>query len=324
MPEQSNHKVFLSSPQHAALGLLTLGAGLIAATPLGLIVGTVAYALGWIYLPDTKLFTNWLERRRRAAVEAEEERLLTEFNSRRNELLGSLQRERRERYATLVEVCRDIEEGAGRQSDAGTTGDSRMRKLDELMWTFLRLLAFEQSLRKYVAIEVQENLPQERKYAESDLAGLKQELAEKKAAQAADADAVQRLVDSRQELLDVLTKRCQRADQAQANLALVESELERLEQQIKLVRADAVARKNADALSARIDATVDHLEQTNRWLAEMDEFKDLTTDLPETSQRVGFDAVQPQLSLPAPPPVQPRGTSARLRPPSPLQGTQRR
>ena len=79
------------------------------------------------------------------------------------------------------------------------------------------------------------------------------------------------------------------------------SEEERLEQQIKLIRADAVASKNADVLSARIDASVQHLEQTNKWLSEMSEFKDLVGDLPPADMRIGFGAAAPQPGPPAMP-----------------------
>jgi hypothetical protein len=79
---------------------------------------------------------------------------------------------------------------------------------------------------------------------------------------------------------------------------LVVSEQERLDQQIKLLRADAVATKNAESLTARIDATVEHLDQTNKWISELDEFKDLVGDMPSTELRVGYQA-----SAPAPPPL---------------------
>src|SRR6266478_6123869 len=103
-------------------------------------------------------------------------------------------------------------------------------------------------------------------------------------------DARQRYLDSRQERLEVLRKRQQRIQQADENLALVVSEQDRLEQQIKLIRADAVATKNAETLTARIDATVEHLDQTNKWLSELDQFKDLVGDMPSTDLRVGYDA----------------------------------
>jgi hypothetical protein len=102
----------------------------------------------------------------------------------------------------------------------------------------------------------------------------------------------------------------QRNEQACASIALIKSEQERLEDQIKLIRADAVAAKNADALSARIDATVEHLDQTNRWLSEMAEFKDLGGDMPMTEVRLGYDT---QATPSSPPVIEPvsrtRGTS---------------
>jgi len=100
----------------------------------------------------------------------------------------------------------------------------------------------------------------------------------------------------------VLRKRQQRIQQAEENLALVVSEQDRLDQQIKLIRADAVATRNAESLTARIDATVEHLDQTNKWLSQLDEFKDLVGDMPATEQRVGYEAT---VSAPpaAPPPL---------------------
>ena len=115
-------------------------------------------------------------------------------------------------------------------------------------------------------------------------------------------DGRQRYLDSRLERLEVLRKRHQRLQQADENLALVLSEQDRLEQQIKLLRADAVATKNAETLTARIDATVEHLDQTNKWISEMDEFKDLVGDMPATGYRVGYNSTAPPV-MEQPPPV---------------------
>jgi hypothetical protein len=122
----------------------------------------------------------------------------------------------------------------------------------------------------------------------------------------------QRYLASRLERLEVLRKRQQRSEQARANLALVVSEQERLDQQIKLIRADAVATKNAETLTARIDATVEHLDQTNKWLSELDEFKDLVGDMPPTELRVGYQATP--VPPPPPPPVL-EGPQIRRQPP---------
>ena len=113
----------------------------------------------------------------------------------------------------------------------------------------------------------------------------------------------QRYLSSRLERLQVLRKRLERFELSEANLALVISEQDRLDQQIKLIRADAVATKNAETLTARIDATVEHLDQTNKWLSEMDEFKDLVGDLPSTELRVGYQPAAPSNLVPLPPPI---------------------
>ena len=111
------------------------------------------------------------------------------------------------------------------------------------------------------------------------------------------------------ERVEVMRKRRQRLQQAEENLALVLSEQDRLDQQIKLIRADAVATKNAETLTARIDATVEHLDQTNKWLSELDEFKDLVGDMPATETRVGYETSG--RSSRTPPPVIPAAEPTR-------------
>src|SRR5205814_3527545 len=126
----------------------------------------------------------------------------------------------------------------------------------------------------------------------------------KKSGKAAVLDTKQRLLSSRMERLEVLRKRQQRCEQGQSNLQLVLSEQDRLDQQIKLIRADAVASKNAETLTARIDATVEHLDQTNKWLSELDDFKDLVGDMPSTDMRDGYEAsAAPATVAASPPPV---------------------
>ncbi len=298
------HHEFLRSPHHAWLGLLTLGVGFLSGHLLGLIFGATAYTLGWIYLPDLPFFQRWVNRRAQAAKEAAALAQVADFVKRRDVLLASLSRSGRERYAALAEVCRNIETASADNPMAGSdpATDPRLRKLDELMWTYLRLLSIEESLERFLEIERQEDVPQLVKDAGQEAARLASEIEALKAKGDSSAiDSKQRLLDSRQELLAVLQKRLQRSEQARSNLALVVSEQERLDQQIKLIRADAVAIKNAETLTARIDATVEHLDETNKWLAELDEFKDLVGDMPPTDLRVGYNPpTTPPVILPQP------------------------
>jgi hypothetical protein len=286
---------FLYSPHHAGIGLATLGAGFVlgATFPLALLVAPAAYLLGWVYVPDFPLFRRWVDRKRAGVQRAAGLAEAAAFLQRRDDLLAKLTPSRRQRYLGLSIVCRDIEAASADQplTPGEPSQDPRLRKLDELMWTFLRMLSIEESLDRFLETERRDDVPRLARDGEEELASLTADFEALKK-QKADADmleAKERLLSSRLERLQVLRKRLQRIEQAQANHSLVFSEQERLEQQIKLVRADAIARKSAETLSARIDATVEQLDHTNRWLAEMDEFQDLVGELPVTPVRVGYE-----------------------------------
>ncbi len=293
MPEvtASVRRAFWKSPHHAAMALFTLGVGFATGEPLYFVAGLTAYVLGWVYLPDMAFFRRWLEKRGTAETDAHAKAELAQFSKRREALLSSLSSALRERYHTLAKVCRDIEQAAAENehaSDFNLTSDTRLRKIDELMWMYLRLLSIQQSLSMFLETERHEDLRAAVASAEAETKTLG--AAVKALTPSAQNDAKQRLLESRLERLDVLRKRLQRLEEAEQNLELVLSEQERLTEQIKLIRADAVATKNAGALSARIDASVAHLNETNRWLAEMDQFRDLAGDLPLVEQRIGFEA----------------------------------
>ncbi len=289
----SYRQEFWKSRHHAWLGLLTLGLGFLSAQPLLLLAGVTAYGLGWIYLPDMAFFRRSVDKRREVVSQTAALAEVTQFVQKRDALLRSLSPQGRERYAALAEVCRNIEAASAENTMLSAAGDPRMRKLDELMWTFLRLLTIEESLSRFLETERQEDLPRVIREAETEATRLTKEIETAKAKGETALETRQRFLGSRLERLDVLRKRLQRIEQTRENLALVVSEQERLDQQIKLIRADAVATKNAETLTARIDATVEHLNQTNKWLSEMDEFKDVAGDMPATEARIGFESTVP-------------------------------
>jgi hypothetical protein len=167
------------------------------------------------------------------------------------------------------------------------------------MWMYLRLLSMQQSLETFLETERHEDLAGNLAEAEEETRQLEAEVSS--LGNTAAADGRRRLLESRRDRLEVLRKRMQRVAEAESNVELVRSEQERLSEQIKLIRADAVATKSASAVSARIDASVEHLNQTNKWLAEMDQFRELAGDLPMVPARVGFEAGPPPLPTSARP-----------------------
>ena len=276
------------------------------AEPFFLLLGAAGYALGWIYLPDTRFFRRWVETRETATQLAAANAEVASFSQKRDALLRGLGTTRRERYASLSQVCQDIE-ASNREdplADPNPGADSRLRKLDELMWAFLRLLTIEESLERHLERERRDNIPALREAAEQEARELSAEFEAMKKQGAATPvlDAREKLINSRLERLEALRQRQQKSEQVLANQKLARAEQERLEQQIKLIRDDTLAMQNTGTLSARIDASVEHLAHTNQWLAEMEDFRDLAGGLPDTPVRVGY-AVNPP-----PPPLMDRRT----------------
>ena len=114
----SLRRAFLASPHHAVMALATLGAGFVSGEPLYLLLGSTAYILGWLYLPDAQFFQRWLARRREAADADAARAEIAGFIKKRDALLGSLPANLRERYHTLSQVCRAIENAAASGSGA--------------------------------------------------------------------------------------------------------------------------------------------------------------------------------------------------------------
>lgn len=306
-PSQSNFKKFFWSPHHGWLFGLTLGLGLISGHLGLLMLGVAAYALGWIYLPDVPIFTNWVKKKEDAIAAQNSLQQAQNFIARRDGLLASLSQERSQRYFEMANVCQDIEKATkdSAQDPAGEL-DPRLRKLDELMWTYLRLLVLEASLEQFLDVEKEEQLPKAIADAKAETTQLDTEI-KAAVAKGENPAAKLRLLESRQERLTALCKRQDRVNEGTENITLVRAEQDRLVEQIKLLRADSIAARNAETLTARIDATVEHLSQTNKIFAEMDQFKDLVAeDLPETTERLGFAPSAPSAAVPPVIPVRGR------------------
>jgi hypothetical protein len=288
-PLDSNWKKFFKSPHHVWLLALTVGAGFVSANPFVMLGGLALYAVGWIYLPDMEIFQGWVRKHQDQIAAAKSQAEVGAFLERRQSLIAGLTPERLRRYQEVARVCQDIEK-ATRDGGASavTDADPRLRKLDELMWTFLRLLVMEGSLQSFLATESEEKLPSDIEASKTDITALETDV-KAATAKGETPTAKIRLLDSKKERLAVLTKRQDRVSEAQENLTLVAAEQDRLVEQIKLLRADAIAARNADTLTARIDATVEHLNETNKLFSEMDQFKDLVADdMPQSGGRLGF------------------------------------
>jgi hypothetical protein len=257
-------KAFAKSPHHAWLGLITLGAGLATVSTIGLIAGLAAYALGWIYLPDSRLFKNWLAARK----QGDEGAKLRDFLYQRRQIYDALRSPARARYDSLAAEIGDLQEAFRRDPRLNPEVlRQRSERLSSLAWTHLRLLHTGEMLDHL--IETEDPVDLERKIATMD-----QELA------AIEPGSKPGLVESMQSRLQSLKSRLDKRRSAEESRELTASEQERIAELVKLFRADHLASRDAGALSHEIDGAAVQLDRTNDWLRGL-EFDTSPSDIPQ-------------------------------------------
>jgi hypothetical protein len=212
------------------------------------------------------------------------------------------------RYRALVVVCREVL-GLGAGTSESSLTDFRAGNLNQMLWLFLRLLATRESITDTLARI-------DRRQLEAALEGIKARLA-------GVADPEGALARSLRATLEIQEKRLANLTSATDNLAVVDAELDRIEQQVRLVREESAFSRSPEALSARLEAVSQTLSESSRW---MDQHADLLSDM--TSADLD-DSVPRVPGMPAEPPPLPAqeaepGDEPRTRPPRPRTGQRQR
>jgi hypothetical protein len=257
-------KAFARSPHHAWLGLLTLGAGLATLSGIGAVAGLAAYALGWIYLPDSRLFQSWLAARR----QGDDGKKLRDFLYQRRQIYDALRSPARARYDALAAEIESLQQEFRRDHRLNAEiVRQRNERLSNLAWTFLRLLHTGEMLDRFIESEDPGDLARKIGAMEQELAGL-------------DPAAKAGLAESLRSRLESLKSRLDKRRGADESRELTASEQERIAELVKLFRADHLASRDAGALSHEIDGAATQLDRTRDWLSSL-EFDTSPSDIPE-------------------------------------------
>jgi hypothetical protein len=257
-------KAFAKSPHHAWLGLITLGAGLATVSTIGLVAGVAAYALGWIYLPDSRLFKNWLAARKQGDDGAK----LRDFLYQRRQIYDALRSPVRARYDGLAAEIGELQEAFRRDPRLNAEiVRQRSERLSDLAWTYLRLLHTGEMLDHLIETEDPAELERKITTMEKEVAAIQPG---NKAG----------LVESMQSRLESLKSRLEKRRSAEESRELTASEQERIVELVKLFRADHLASRDAGSLSHEIDGAAVQLDRTNDWLRGL-EFDTSPSDIPQ-------------------------------------------
>jgi len=184
------------------------------------------------------------------------------------ELRGQLDRKTLERFEGLVTRCRDI---LGISSlveiSVAPLEEAKRSGMEQLIFMYLQLLVGRATIDAHFPGADRETLSRE-------IDALRKE--------AARPGISETLRKTKEGTLDIARKRLENLDRAVEQRAVIDSELERIEQQVELIREDTAMGREPGALTSRIDQVVGTLGETSDWLRKN---ADLIGDIGEEKPR---------------------------------------
>ena len=203
-----------------------------------------------------------------------------DWNKRIQALVGRLDAGDRRVYDLLSQRCRSIIDlqlhGASAEVPGGL--ETQADSLGRLSWMFLRLLVARRTIQQILGASGAES---------GDVAELRKRMT-KLEQQQADASLTPPLSDElRRSLagqLEILKQRLLQRTDAERKLAYIDAELERIQQQVELIREQAALSTDPELLSQRIDEITATLGTTGQWIREQQKvygaMEDLLTEPP--------------------------------------------
>jgi len=178
-----------------------------------------------------------------------------------NDLLAGLPQESRIRFHKLRLRCLEMQKlaaGVRGGLPLGAAGGDDLRKgsLDRLLWIFLRLLASQESLRRFL-----------RSTSELMLTDKLNELTTQLARAEADADA--RMVTSLKDSVALANLRLDNYRKADKNAQFVMVELDRIESKIQALTEMTVNRQDPDLLASQVDLAANSMTETETAIREL-------------------------------------------------------
>jgi hypothetical protein len=196
-----------------------------------------------------------------------------DWNKRIQALVGRLDAGDRRIYDLLSQRCRSIIDlqlhGASPATVPGGL-ESQADGLGRLSWMFLRLLVARRTIQQVIG-------------ESGDGTDLRKRLSALERQQA-DASLTEELRRSLGGQLDILKQRLLQRTEAERKLTYIDAELERIQQQVELIREQAALSTDPELLSQRIDEITATLGTTGQWIRDQQQvygaMEDLLTDPP--------------------------------------------
>ncbi len=191
------------------------------------------------------------------------------WQQRVDQLVTQLGADGQRRYRELEVRCRAILEQQYRLNAPASGIDAQGQGLGRLLWVYLRLLLARQAVDRVVrnANDTQEDSERLRQR----IADLESRLKDEKM-----GEELRRSLTGQTEILQ---QRLQKRQEAHDKLAFLDAELTRIQDQVELVREQAVVAADPETLSQRIDQITTTLGGTTEWMKEQQQIYGAVEDL---------------------------------------------
>jgi hypothetical protein len=230
-------------------------------SPGFLVIGLGA-ELGYLFALSTNArFQNYVNAMHQSAQQLTSQQKL-------ENLLDRLWPDGKKRFFRLQERCESVLEFYASFLNVGSDITGQLNQsLIRFAWIFLQLLLTKQAISRIV----KEN---------SFVTQLKADLAnlEKQISAADISPDLKKSLESKHEIIE---QRLAVLGQAEDKLKFIDSELDRIEQQVELIREQAVISKDSQALSTRIDLVSSSLGETTDWIKQQQNLFGAVQDMVE-------------------------------------------
>ena len=188
-----------------------------------------------------------------------------QWNTRIQTLLGRLDPADRHLYDALAERCRsiiDMQLHGGSSEPHGL--EAQADSLGRLSWMYLRLLVARRTIKDVIG--------------SSDVGDLQRKIErlERQQNAAGISDELRRSLSGQKQ---ILIQRLEQRGDSERQLAFIDAELERIAQQVELIREQAALSTDPELLSRRIDEIAGTLGATGQWIRDQQKVYGAMEDL---------------------------------------------
>jgi hypothetical protein len=183
-------------------------------------------------------------------------------------LVQQLSNEDQQRYRKLEGRCRVVLEQQIHLQTPAQGLQAQNEGLGRLLWVYLRLLCTRQAINR--TINGESTTSDGSSDLEKRVAQLKSKL---------DEQLAEELRKSLSGQIEILQQRQERRREAKEKLAFLDAELTRIQEQIELVREQAVLTADPETISQRIDQVTTTLGHTAQWVSDQQKIYGAVEDL---------------------------------------------